>query len=439
MRADHCARLDPPIAGTAEDERAAPQTTLIPDDLAVPSNTCTPPLSFSLLLCLVGAHFFRIGCQLVATAWSAVEITGRPQSVGHILLISSAATLVLSPFIGALVDRSRDKKPFVVVGPLGMALAGTSPYVLAMVVPQSAPFFALVVATLLSTVSGITIGCTMDYYVKLSVAANNRTRKLALMNSISQCTLIAGTAFGGYLVSFAAWRDAFLFVAGCGAILTILTMLAAYGLPSLSHPSTARRDRHHIGPSLYLKHPHLLSIASCSALAFAVGQATNTLLPAFINLDLGFSADRYSWVEAAWAIGALAASAGLARFAKERFGPLGYDLLIVLVIAALLSVVPRLSALTTLMAVHFGLGIGFALVRVRAEARFLTACPTHLLGRFRANSLCLTSLVSAAVFVTPTLWHSVATPTLYRLLSAAIAASAIVLMGFSRTRQIKPN
>lgn len=403
-------------------------------DVLPSTNTSASSLSFSLLLCLVAAHFFRIGCQLVATAWSAVQVTGRPQSVGHILLISSAVTLVLSPLIGSLVDRSRCKKAFVVAGQFGIAMCGASPYVLAIAFPQSAPFSALVVATLLSSTAGIAIGCTMDYYVKLSVAASNRTRKLALMNSVSQCTLIAGMAFGGYLVSVSAWRDAFLLVGGCGAM---LTALAAYVLPSLSQSPTARRDKHRAGPSLYLKHPQLLSIAFCSALAFAVGQATNTLLPALMNLDLGYSADSYSWVEAAWSIGALAASAGLARFAKERFGPLGHDLLIVLVIAALLSVVPRFSGLTMLIAVHLGLGVGFALVRVRAEARFLTACPTHLLGRFRANSLCLTSLVSAAVFMTPTLWQNLTTPALYHLLSAAIAASAIGLMYFSRNRQTK--
>lgn len=386
-------------------------------------------MSFPLLLCLVAIHFFRIACQLVITAWSVVGITGRPQSVGQILLISSATTLIASPFIGSWVDRRARKKPLVLAGHVGVALSGASPFALAICAPQSSPFVGLIVATMLSSIAGITIGCAMDYYVKLSLPARNRTAKLALMNSVSQCTLIAGTAFGGYLVSFAPWQDAFLLIGGCGLALTVL---AAYRLPSLIHTSRSPRDTARAGPALYLKHPYLFSVAFCSALAFAVGQATNTLLPAFMNLDLKLSGEHYASVEAAWSIGALVASAGLAKFAKDRFGPLGHDLAIVLAIAALLSVVPRLSTPEALIAVHFVLGVGFALTRVRADARFLSACPTHLLGRFRANSLCLASLVSATVFMTPTMSNGLATPSLYRWLSAGIAASALILMCVAR-------
>lgn len=410
-------------------EAAPPKGASTPQRVHPTERLGAPSLTFPLLLCLVAVHFFRIGCQLVITAWSAVGITGRPQSVGQILLISSATTLIASPFIGSLVDRSARKKPLVLAGHFGVALSGASPFVLAMSAPQSAPFVALIVATIMSSVAGISIGCAMDYYVKLSLPGRSRTAKLALMNTVSQCTLIAGTAFGGYLVSFAPWQDAFLLIGGCGLA---LTALAAYRLPALIHTLHAPRDTARAGPALYLKHPYLFSVAFCSALAFAVGQATNTLLPAFMNLDLKLSSEHYASVEAAWSIGALVASAGLARFAKDRFGPLGHDLVIVLVIAAVLSIVPRLSTPGALIAVHFILGVGFAATRVRADARFLSACPTHLLGRFRANSLCLTSLVSAAVFVTPTLSNGLAAPSLYQWLSAGIATSALILMWTTR-------
>lgn len=50
------------------------------------------------------SRFFRIGCQLVITAWLAVQLTGRANAVGTILLISSVTHLVCSPVIGKLVD-----------------------------------------------------------------------------------------------------------------------------------------------------------------------------------------------------------------------------------------------------------------------------------------------------------------------------------------------
>jgi predicted MFS family arabinose efflux permease len=385
--------------------------------------------TFSILLCLIAANFFRIGCQLVTTAWSAVLITGRPESVGHVLLIASATNVVFSPFIGTLEDRALRKKPLVMAGQLGVAICGASPLVFAVALPHVAPFPSLVVATLLSSMSGIVLSCAMDYFVKLAVAPAERTRKLALLNTLSQSTLIAGTAFGGYLVSQLDWRSAFLVIGGCGLLLTVLS---AALLPSLTCVRHARRNSRQLGPALYLTHRRLFSIACCSALAFAVGQVTNTLLAAFMSLDLKLSAQSYSIVEAAWSVGALAASAVLAKLAKNRLSPLHHDVFVVLIIAGLLSLVPRLSALGALATVHLMLGIGFAIVRVRAEARFLTECPTHLLARFRANSLLISGSISAVIFITPTLCRDLAAPALYQMLSGAIAVSALFLLAFAR-------
>jgi predicted MFS family arabinose efflux permease len=390
--------------------------------------------TFSILLCLIAANFFRIGCQLVTTAWSAVQITGRPESVGHVLLIASATNVVLSPFIGTLVDRAVRKKPLVLAGQLGIAICGASPVAFAVALPHVAPFSSLVVATFLSSISGIALSCSMDYFVKLAVTPTERTKKLALLNTLSQSTLIAGTAFGGYLVAHFAWRDAFLAIGACGLL---LTLLSAALLPALTYAPRAHRNPRQVGPALYLTHRHLFSIACCSALAFAVGQVTNTLLAAFMNLDLKLSAQSYSIVEAAWSIGALAASAVLAKVAKNRLSPLHHDVFIVLVIAGLLALVPRLSALAALATVHLVLGIGFALVRVRAESRFLTECPTHLLARFRANSLFISSSISSVIFITPTVCSDLAAPKLYQLLSGAIAVSAVVLLAFARPWRIE--
>ena len=315
-------------------------------------------------------------------------------------------------------------------------MCGVAPHALGLLLPQAAPFSTLVATALVSSISGIVLACAMDYFVKHAIASNERTRKLALVNTVSQFTLIVGTGFGGYLVAHAPWRDAFLLISYCGIG---LAMLCACHLPALTYEPRTRQGLYRAGPALYLKHHRLFAIASCSALAFAIGQVTNTLLPAFLSLDLKFSSERYSFVEAAWSIGALAASAVLAKVAKDRLSPLHQDLCIVFVIAGLLFLVPRLSALTALLAVHLALGIGFAVVRVRTEARFITECPTHLLARFRANSLFLSSAVSAIVFITPTVYRNVGVPALYQLLSAAIALSALVLFGFTRPWRAEPS
>jgi predicted MFS family arabinose efflux permease len=412
----------------ADRESTSANSRLKETDYSLASRAPGSVSVFSVLLLLIAANFFRIGCQLVTTAWSAVQITGRPESVGHVLLIASATNVVLSPFIGAIVDRAVHKKPLLLAGHFGVAICGVAPLLLAVAFPGIAPFSTLAVATVLSSVSGIALSCAMDYFMKLAVAPGERTRKLAFLNTVSQTALIAGTAFGGYLVSHLAWRNVFLLIGGYGLLLALLS--AAF-LPSLTCTQHARRNPRALGPALYLTHRHLLAIACCSALAFAVGQVTNTLLAAFMSLDLKLPAQSYSIVEAAWSIGALAASAVLAKVAKHRMSPLSHDVFVVLVSAGLLSLVPWFSAVAALAAVHLVLGSGFAIVRVRAEARFIGECPTHLLARFRANSLFISGSITAIVFITPTICSDVAAPALYQMLSGAIAMSAVVLLAFA--------
>ncbi len=408
----------------------------IPCDDTAATGAAALPSRFPFLICIAAANFFRIGCQLVLTAWSAVQLTGRPESVGHVLLISSATNLALSPLLGALIDRCPRKKPFVLSGHCGIAICGAAPHALALALPQVSPFPALIVTALLSSISGITVACSMDYFVRHAIASDQRTRKLALLNTVCQLALIVGTACGGYLVSRLSWLDAFLLIGSCGMALATISLCL---LPSLRYERRAGGHSPYAGPALYLKHKRLFAIASCSSLAFAVGQITNTLLPAFVNVDLKLSGQSYSLIEGAWSIGALCASAALAKVAKDRIGPLYRELCVVLFITGLLSLVPRLSALTALVLVHLALGVGFAIVRVRTEARFLTECPTHLLARFRANSVFLSSAVSALVFITPSISPGVGVPALYQLLSAAIAVSAVALIVFARPWQAEPS
>lgn len=182
------------------------------------------------------------------------------------------------------------------------------------------------------------------------------------------------------------------------------------------------------GPALYLKHRRLFSIASCAALAFSIGQITNTLLPALVGVHLRGTSVSYSMIEAAWSIGALLVGLWLAKFAAHSPGSMHRDFLMVGVMAAVLAAVPFLPALPALLSTHFLLGAGFALVRIRSETRFLAECPRHLLGRFRANSLFITSSVGLLIFATPTLYASASVSDLYLVMAGVVAASAIGLL-----------
>lgn len=387
-------------------------------------------LPIRLFAGLAAVNFFRIGYQLVVAAWSAVQITGRADAAGTILLISTVASLVFAPFLGAMVDSFIRKKTVLLVGHFGIVLAGGTPLLAETMLTGHATFEGVALAAVLATVFSIVSGGAMDYFLKAYLPSPGRARHLAMLNSAMQIALISGTAFGGLIVSQSDSSHAFLVISLCGIFLAGLSwcLLPALDIAREEAQGTWKRGILSAGPMLYLKHRRLFTIASCAALAFSIGQITNTLLPALIGVYLRRSSISYSMIEAAWSVGALLVGLWLAKHSANSPSAICNDFIMIGAMAGILAAVPFLSAFPALLATHFFLGAGFSLVRIRSETRFLAECPTHLLGRFRANSLFMTSGIGLLIFATPNLYRGASVADLYLAMAAVVAVSVAGLL-----------
>jgi len=386
--------------------------------------------SITLFVALAAINFLRIGYQLVVVAWSAVQSTGRADAAGKILLISTVASLVLSPILGATVDYFARKKAMLLCGHLGIVVSGGIPLLTQATLTDETMFEAIAVAVVLATASSSVLGGAMDYFLKTHLQHSERPRHLATLNSTAQIALIFGTALGGLVVSQANLVHAFLFISACGALLAGINwwLLPALYVARDSASPTWKRGAFSAGPMLYLRHRRLFAIATCAALAFSIGQITNTLLPALIAFYFrGTSAD-YSMIEAAWSIGALLVGVWLAKFAANSPGTMRLDFIVVGAMAIVLAAIPLLSAFPALLTTHFFLGAGFSLVRIRSETRFLAECPRHLLGRFRANSVLMTSGIGLLIFSAPTVYGGASVAGLYVAMASVVAVSALGLL-----------
>lgn len=251
---------------------------------------------------LAAVNFFRIGYQLVVAAWAAVKITGRADAAGTLLLVAAVANLALAPMLGAIVDSVPKKKTMLLLGHVGIAFAGATPLLTETMRAGRATFEAIAAAVILASVSSVVVGGAMDYFLKTHLSQPERARHLATLNSTTQVALILGTACGGLLVASGDSSRTLLVVSLC-AVLS--AALSAGLLPSLNivrdqARPTWRRGIFSAGPALYFTHRRLFSIASCAALAFAIGQITNTLLPGLVGVYLHGTSASYSMAEAAW-------------------------------------------------------------------------------------------------------------------------------------------
>jgi hypothetical protein len=150
-----------------------------------------------LFATLAAVNFFRIGFQLIVSAWSAVQITGRADSAGKILLISTAINLVCSPLIGAMVDYQAKKKTLLLCGHIGIALAGGIPLLVETTLTGRASFATVAFAVATASVGSLVVSGGMDYFLKTYIPQAERPRQLAALSSTTQIALILGTALGG--------------------------------------------------------------------------------------------------------------------------------------------------------------------------------------------------------------------------------------------------
>jgi len=315
-------------------------------------------------------------------------------------------------------------------GHLGIVVSGGIPLLAQATLTDETMFEAIAVAVVVATVSSSVLGGAMDYFLKTHLQQSERPRHLATLNSIAQIALIFGTALGGLVVAQGNHVHAFLFTSVCGALLAgiSLCLLPALNVARHSATPTWKRGAFAAGPMLYLRHRRLFAIASCAALVFSIGQITNTLLPALIAFHFhGTSAD-YSMTEAAWSIGALLVGVWLAKSAVNSPGTMRVDFIVVGAMAIALAAIPLLSAFPALLLTHLFLGAGFALVRIRSETRFLAECPTHLLGRLRANSVLMTSGMGLLIFATPSLSGGASVADLYIAMAGVVAVLALGLV-----------
>jgi MFS family permease len=390
---------------------------------------------FSTFVVISALNFFRIGYQLVATAWLAVQLTGRIGAAGQVLLISTLASFIFAPFVGKLADAVENKRSLLIFGHLGIVFSGVIPLAGSYLVTDTHPFSILIVTLILVTVFAILTSTAMDYFIKSYIPVSVRAQRLASLNIVAQIALIIGTGIGGAVAAMVDFSVAFLLISVSGLGVSILCRrLLPDLIIAVSELSHTKRWIFSTGPMLYFRYPSLLSVACCAALVFSVGQVTNTLLPALVLLHLQRGSLSYSLVEAAWSIGAFCISILFARKIAKSIGKNSQDLAVIAIMAILLAVVPQLKSFDMLLAVHIFLGASFALVRIRSEARFLALCPLQLLGRMRANSLFLTSAIGLIVFSIPLVFSALSVSMLYCLMAGMVLTSVIAILFFIKIR-----
>ncbi|HET7009912.1 MAG TPA: MFS transporter [Anaerolineales bacterium] len=259
---------------------------------------------FGQLISLTGSWM-----QTTAQQWLAYRLTGSQFSLGVITFASFVPVLILSLFMGVIVDRFPRRRLLLLTQSWFMILA----LILAwLTFTGQVTFTHLVILSLL-----LGIGNALDMPARQSffsdlVGRDELLNAIALNSSVFNGTRIVGPALGGLVVGL--WGEAAAFLMNGISYLAVLFGLIGMRLAALPVNHAPTRGWAALGEGLsYLRGDRrLLGLVSMVALFSVIGYPYNVLLPALARDTYGLGAEGFGGLMAAMGVGALVAGVSLA-------------------------------------------------------------------------------------------------------------------------------
>ena len=268
---------------------------------------------FGQLISLLGSWM-----QTTALQWLAYRLTGSVLSLGTITFASFLPVLLLSLFMGVVVDRYPRRRLLLLTQTSFMVLAA----ILAALTHSGAVTYdlLLLLSLLLGVANALDMPARQAFFSDL-VEREDLLNAIAVNSSVFNGTRILGPALGGFVV--ATWGEATAFGLNAASFLAVLLALLAMRLPPLPARQAAaggigelREGLHH----LRRDRPVLGLVVMIAAFSL-VGFPAAVLLPAFADEVLGLGVEGYGALMAAMGIGALVAGIRLAIRGKSPPSP----------------------------------------------------------------------------------------------------------------------
>jgi len=259
---------------------------------------------FGQLISLTGSWM-----QTTAQQWLAYRLTGSQLSLGVITFCSFVPVLVLSLFMGVVVDRVPRRRLLLLTQSWFMVLA----LILAALTYSGRVTYThlVILSLLLGVANALDMPARQSFFSDL-VERDELLNAIALNSSVFNGTRILGPALGGLAV--AAWGEGSAFLINGLSFLAVLIGLLGMRLPRPAPNEPAARvwDGIQEGVRYLRTDRRLLGLVVMVALFSLLGYPYNVLLPALAREGYGLGVEGFGALTAAMGVGALVAGVSLA-------------------------------------------------------------------------------------------------------------------------------
>lgn len=256
--------------------------------------------------------------QTTALQWLAYRLTGSVLSLGLITFANFLPVLLLSLFMGVLVDRYPRRRLLAITQTAFLVLAAILAY---LTYTDNITFGGLIVLSLLTGVANSLDMPSRQAFFSDLVERQDLLNAIALNSSVFNGTRILGPVLGGFVV--AARGEAMAFFLNSLSFLAVLLALAAMRLPPIPPRDRSSGGMRELREGMrYLARDRaVLGLVTMIAVFSLIGFPASVLLPALAGdvLDLGVTG--YGGLMAAMGIGALVAGVALAVRGRRQPHP----------------------------------------------------------------------------------------------------------------------
>lgn len=372
---------------------------------------------------------FCIGGSLVILGWT-VTVLGSVSSLGQVFLYASGANIVASTLGGFLTDKFsrlailRVGQGFRFVGfivflagNLGI-FGGFGPY---------AGYSAL-------NAIGLALnGMASAGVFQSLVPETNRISMAIRMSVLGQVGLAVGMGSAGFCLH--QWGSGACIV---GLIVTLviqqgLIEIYTSGIPNVPSNREGFLEAWRYGISYVAGKSYLVYCTVSVALLYSVGQMTNLVVPEFVRTILGGGSETYGILEMSWSVGGVVVLA-VATWRHKVISKNGTEFIILLVLGATMFMFGCALNVAVALPLYALMGALFSLGRAVCDGRILSIVEPVFVGRVRAVTSILTSVVGMIVYISPNLIQARWISSYYQLWGLAILITGLVFYGMSRKR-----
>jgi MFS transporter, DHA3 family, macrolide efflux protein len=274
--------------------------------------------NYRLLILGWGISAIGNGMQFIASSWLATELSGKGYAAALVLIAQTLPGLLLAPFLGVFIDRLERRRLAAFLDFFRAAGLMLVPLVYWFAKPEAWHLYAM---TLVVALADSLYWATRGALVREVVPKE----KLLEANTISMTTvqlgMILGASASGFIIATASPVTVMLLNTATYIISGILTLLMRIEVRQTSAPKAYLEDLR-AGWNYLRQHPELWFPYFGGLMLFSTIQTVNVLLVPFVKNVLNLEADALGLIDAAWAVGAVAAGfvlgGAVKRFGRER-------------------------------------------------------------------------------------------------------------------------